>query len=201
MLTDVKLELQALLVVHYLDGDASRVKEKIDAGMDEEDLKKKEGIKNLLDFLATVYKVDALANSFEKDMRVENLRRKPSVAKKPSVARKVGWSPSCKKINQPQLEDKEGAETQKNDGMEDLKEVVMLLIGSRVGLQQNESDDFEALIDSACPRTVSGTKWIDLYISKHPKQMKQRVRWETSKSIPVWRWRKKRIQGSHTTSL
>ena len=69
------------------------------------------------------------------------------------VDRKVGWSPSYKKINQPQLEEKEGAET---DGMEDLKEVVMLLIGNRIGLQQNESDDFEALIDSACPRTVSG---------------------------------------------
>ena len=80
MLTDVKPDLQALLVVHYLDGNASGVKEKIDAGMSEEELKSTDGIKNLLDFLATVYKVDALADSFERYMRFEKLRRKPSVA-------------------------------------------------------------------------------------------------------------------------
>ena len=34
LLTDVKPDLKVLLVVHYLDGDASGVKEKIGAGMD-----------------------------------------------------------------------------------------------------------------------------------------------------------------------
>ena len=80
MLTEVKPELQALLMVHYLDGDASGVKEKIDAGIDEEELKKTEGIKSLLNFLATIYKVDTLADSFDKYMQFEQMRRKPGVA-------------------------------------------------------------------------------------------------------------------------
>ena len=80
LLTNVKPELQALLVVHYQDGDASGVKGKIDAGIDEEELKTTEGIKSLLNFLATIYKVDALADSFEKYMQFEQLQRKPGVA-------------------------------------------------------------------------------------------------------------------------
>ena len=378
LLTDVKPELQALLVVHSLDADTSGVKGKINAGIDEEELKTTEGIKSLLNFLATIYKVDALADSFKKYMQFKQIQRKPGVAiqefisewemayrktkttgceladmvlafklldaanlsaieknlvltgvdyaegenkknlkeqmqvtlkkfvgcsvvgeDKPAEAtfltsdnlEKVlvakGWtkpkSPGkqnegrnvgrsrirsqsapedklpisnnykgrknplgkdykvlkcfkCKcehegKCECPcmfhlankcpgktQKEEKKAdvalysvnniptfftcSEDQCQTGLaaagqgtyralpmkemkseqEDLKEI-MVLIGSKVGFQQNESDDLEALIDSAFPRTVSGTKWIDLYNFKLPNQMKQRVQWETSERV------------------
>ena len=43
-LTDVKPELQAILVIYYLDGDPSSVKEKIDNGVEEKELNTTKGV-------------------------------------------------------------------------------------------------------------------------------------------------------------
>ena len=74
-LTDVKPELQAILVIHYLDGDPSGVKEKIDNGIEEEDLNTERGIEVLLNFLANIYKKDAIADAFEKYQDFTKLKR------------------------------------------------------------------------------------------------------------------------------
>ena len=41
---------QALMVVHYLDGDSSGIKDKIDSEVNDEKLQCKEGIATLLEF-------------------------------------------------------------------------------------------------------------------------------------------------------
>ena len=58
-LTSVDETKQALMVVHYLDGDPSGIKDKIDAEIEDVKLQCKEGITNLLEFLKKVYQKDS----------------------------------------------------------------------------------------------------------------------------------------------
>ena len=48
LLTSVAKEKQALMVFHYLDGDPSGIKEKVDAQIEEETLQSKDGLNKLL---------------------------------------------------------------------------------------------------------------------------------------------------------
>ena len=64
-LTEVKEELQALLIVHHLDGHVSGIKEKIDNALEEKNLACKEGVINLLKFLEGIYKKDSISDAFE----------------------------------------------------------------------------------------------------------------------------------------
>ena len=77
-LTSLKPESQALMVIHCLDGDPSNIKDKIDAGIKDEDLSSEKGINTLLEFLAKIYKKDTLADSFDKYMKFDRLKRKPN---------------------------------------------------------------------------------------------------------------------------
>ena len=64
MLTLVEKEKQALLVLHYLDGHPSGIKEKVDAELEDDKLHCADGIKNLLEFFEKIYKKDSLADTF-----------------------------------------------------------------------------------------------------------------------------------------
>ena len=75
MLTTLDETKQALLVVHLLDGDPSGIKEKIDEGVPDDDLKSKDGITKLLTFLEGIYKKDSLSDGFEKYITFERFRR------------------------------------------------------------------------------------------------------------------------------
>ena len=50
LLTSIPKENQALMVLHYLDGDPLGIKDKIDEEIDEDVLHSEDGIKCLLDF-------------------------------------------------------------------------------------------------------------------------------------------------------
>ena len=78
LLTSVPKENQALMVLHFLDGDLSGIKDKIDEEIDEDVLHSEEGIKSLLEFFRKTYKRDSLADGFEKYMNFEKLKRNPN---------------------------------------------------------------------------------------------------------------------------
>ena len=86
LLTDVKPELQAILVIHYLDGDPSGIKEKIDNGVDEKELNTTKGVEVLLNFLANIYKKDTIADAFEKYQNFAKLKRRPEVGMQAFIA-------------------------------------------------------------------------------------------------------------------
>ena len=65
-LTSVKAELQAEMVVYRLEGHPSNIKEKIVTQIGDELEDNEEGIKALLEFLATIYDEDDLADTYEK---------------------------------------------------------------------------------------------------------------------------------------
>ena len=75
LLTTIPKTKQALMVLHFLDGDPSGIKEKIDEEIDDNILASEEGINTLLEFFRTIYKKDSLADGFEKYMSFERLRR------------------------------------------------------------------------------------------------------------------------------
>ena len=79
-LTNVDETKQALMVVHYLDGDPSGIKDKIDAEIEDVKLQCKEGITNLLEFLKKVYQKDSLADGFNKYISFGKLRRSPNTS-------------------------------------------------------------------------------------------------------------------------
>ena len=80
LLTSVEEEKQALMVLHYLDGHKSGIKEKVDAQIEEKDLQKKDGIQTLLKFFEKIYKKDSLADGFDKYIEFEKLRRSPNTS-------------------------------------------------------------------------------------------------------------------------
>ena len=63
-------------MIHFLDGHESGIKEKIDNGLSDEKLTNKDGIKNLLGFLADIYKKDTISDAFDKYKEFTKLRRK-----------------------------------------------------------------------------------------------------------------------------
>ena len=75
LLTTLDPAKQALLVVHLLDGDASGIKEKIDEGVSDDDLKSTDGISKLLEFFKSIYEKDSLSDGFEKYIAFERFRR------------------------------------------------------------------------------------------------------------------------------
>ena len=75
VLTTLPADKQALLVVHYLDGDPSGIKEKIDEAIEEDTLRSANGIKALIEFFEKIYKKDSLADGFDKYISFEKLRR------------------------------------------------------------------------------------------------------------------------------
>ena len=93
-LTEVKVELQALLIVHYLDGHSSCAKEKIDNGVPEEKLSCKDDVKNLLAFLENIYKKDTISDAFDKFKEFTSIRRKPETTVQSFIAE---WSMSHSK--------------------------------------------------------------------------------------------------------
>ena len=74
-LTDLEDDQKADMVVHCLDGHPSGIKDKIDTQMKESALSCDEGIKNLLEFLEGVYKVDEWSDSYEKYSMFEKCTR------------------------------------------------------------------------------------------------------------------------------
>ena len=80
MLTTVAKDKQALIVLHYLDGDLSGIKDKIDEEIEESTLMSTNGIKTLLEFFKKIYKKDSLADGFEKYMAFEKMRRSPNTS-------------------------------------------------------------------------------------------------------------------------
>ena len=66
LLTSVDEKKQALMVVHYLDGDPSGIKDKINAELEDVKLQCTEGINNLLEFFKKIYQKDSLADGFNK---------------------------------------------------------------------------------------------------------------------------------------
>ena len=80
LLTSVPQEKQALMVLHFLDGDPSGIKDKIDEEVTEDDLQSKDGIKKLLNFFEKIYKKDSLADGFDKYISFEKLRRSPNTS-------------------------------------------------------------------------------------------------------------------------
>ena len=80
LLTNIPKPKQALMVLHYLDGDPSGIKEKVDEEISEEVLLSERGIEALLEFFKKVYKRDSLADGFEKYMSFERLKRSPNTA-------------------------------------------------------------------------------------------------------------------------
>ena len=79
LLTSVNETKQALMVVHYLDGDPSGIKDKIDSEVKDEKVQCKEGIATLLDFLKKIYQ-DSLADGFDKYISFGKLRRSPNTS-------------------------------------------------------------------------------------------------------------------------
>jgi hypothetical protein len=75
LLTSVDETKQALMVVHYLDGDPSGIKDKIDSEIDDKNLQTKEGIEPLLAFFKKIYQKDSLADGFDKYISFEKLKR------------------------------------------------------------------------------------------------------------------------------
>ena len=75
LLCSVEKEKQALLVVHYLDGDPSGIKDKIDSGMSDTELGSADGISKLLAFIEKIYKKDSIADGFDKYISFEKLKR------------------------------------------------------------------------------------------------------------------------------
>ena len=80
LLTSVDVKKQALMVVHYLDGDPSGIKDKIDAELEDEKLQCNEGINNLLEFFKKIYQKDSLADGFNKYISFGKLRRSPNTS-------------------------------------------------------------------------------------------------------------------------
>ena len=80
LLTSLDKKVQAVMVVHCLDGDPSGIKDKIDAGITDAELQSEDGVQVLLEFLEKIYKKDTLADSFDKYISFEKLRRKPGIS-------------------------------------------------------------------------------------------------------------------------
>lgn len=80
LLTSVDEKKQALMVVHYLDGDPSGIKDKIDAELEDVKLQCTEGISNLLEFFKKIYQKDSLADGFNKYISFGKLRRSPNTS-------------------------------------------------------------------------------------------------------------------------
>ena len=78
LLTNVPKAKQALMVLHYLDGDPSGIKEKVDAEIEEDVLYTEQGIEALLQFFKKIYKRDSLADGYEKYLSFEKLKRSPN---------------------------------------------------------------------------------------------------------------------------
>ena len=74
-LTNLKPEQQAEWIVLHLEGHPSGIKEKIETQIGDKLEANADEIKVLLDFLRTIYEVDDMADSFEKYVKFEQLRR------------------------------------------------------------------------------------------------------------------------------
>ena len=75
LLTSVAKEKQALMVFHYLEGDSSGIKEKVDVQIEEETLQSEDGMNKLLKFFEPIYKKYSLADGFEKYISFDKFRR------------------------------------------------------------------------------------------------------------------------------
>ena len=75
MLSSVPHKKQALMVLHFLDGHLSVIKDKIDKEVTEKSLQSKDGIKKLLNFFEKIYQKNSLADAFDKYISFEKLRR------------------------------------------------------------------------------------------------------------------------------
>ena len=74
-LTTLAPEKQANMVIHFIPDD-DPIKEKIDTQMADDELSCKEGITNLLKFLADIYKTDDMGDAYDNYVEFVKLRRK-----------------------------------------------------------------------------------------------------------------------------
>ena len=93
-LTSVIETMQAFMVIQYLDGYPSGVKDKINAEIEYVKLECEEGITNLLEFLKKVYQNDTLADGFNKYISFGKLRRSPNTSIQEFIPE---WSAAYKK--------------------------------------------------------------------------------------------------------
>ena len=77
-LSPVDKKIQAEMVVHYLDGHPSRIKEKIVAKIGPKLVDNEDGVKELLTFLDSVYGVDDMANVWDRYKSFSSHARKPN---------------------------------------------------------------------------------------------------------------------------
>ena len=93
-LTTLAPEKQANMVIHFIPDD-DPIKEKIDTQMTDEELSCKEGITNLLKFLAEIYKTDDMGEAYDNYVEFVKLRRKPGVSIKTFISE---WENSYHKV-------------------------------------------------------------------------------------------------------
>ena len=73
------------MVIHFIP-DYDPIKEKIDTQMADNELSCKEGITNLLKFLADIYKTDDMGDAYDNYIEFVKLRRKPGVSIKTLIS-------------------------------------------------------------------------------------------------------------------
>ena len=78
-LTTLEPEKQANMVIHFIPDD-DPIKENIDTQMDDDELAKADGIENLLEFLAGIYKTDDMGDAYDSYVEFIKLRRKKGVS-------------------------------------------------------------------------------------------------------------------------
>ena len=93
-LTTLAQEKQANMVVHFIPDD-DPIKEKIDTQMEDDKLTSKDGIKNLLEFLAGIYKTDDMGDAYDSYVEFIKLRRKSGVSIKTFISE---WENSYHKV-------------------------------------------------------------------------------------------------------
>ena len=93
-LTTLAPEKQANMVIHFIP-DEDPIKEKIDTQMTDTELSCKEGINNLLKFLAEIYKTDDMGEAYDNYVEFVKLRRKPGVSIKTFISE---WENSYHKV-------------------------------------------------------------------------------------------------------
>ena len=58
-----------------------------------------------------------------------------------------------------------------------------------------------ALIDSACPTTVAGVRWLNMFVSDMPQYSKENLKVAQQPCLQVWWGQEKSIQGSRYSAL
>ena len=85
-LTTLDKKKQAEWIVLHLEGHPSGIKEKIETQLGDTLEDNEKGIEDLIKFFKSIYETDELADSFEKYMNFEKLRRDSKTSVQASIA-------------------------------------------------------------------------------------------------------------------